>query len=284
VEWRKLNALTFHFKSEVPLCLHVNLKGVIAMRAIHYSIRYAIVLIMISLIYLGLAFLFHQTVQLPVMITLLFTALCAERMWILLDWIGPVVGTMSRKKQEQDRKLIIEYLLENSLRYGSPLVIAAICSKKRMSVHVVAHYLRRSDVVLRSSAGYLLVLMPFTSLEQSSVALRRLAKQRLPIKGVVVTDVPMLQNLAGAQRTHDHGEAPDITVRDLRNICLRALDEKVAAIKSSSAKTDVPAIYSLIKTDTSESLFDQLKMLNSSLPEMDALSAAKDESVSIDSH
>ena len=117
----------------------MNLKGVVAVRAIHYSIRYAIVLIMISLFYLSLAFLFHQTVQLPVILTLLFTALCAERMWILLDWIGPVVGTMSRKRQEQDRKLIIEYLLENSLRYGSPLVIAAIYSKSRFCERIALY-------------------------------------------------------------------------------------------------------------------------------------------------
>lgn len=256
------------------------------MRAIHYSIRYAIVLIAISLFYLGLTFLFHQTVQLPVIITLPFIVICAERMWVLLDWIGPVVGTMNRKKQEQDRILIIEYLLENSLRYGSPLVIAAICGKKRMSLHVVARLFRKSDIVLRSSAGYLLVLMPFTSLERAPVALKRLVTQRLPIEGVVVTDMSMLEDLAKAQRTNDSGEATGMTVtgvRDLRRICLRTFDEQVAAIKSSNARADVPPIYSLFESGTAETPVGQLKLLNFSAPEIDILPTAKGEGVTIDS-
>jgi hypothetical protein len=261
----------------------MNVRGVITVRAIHYSIRYAVVLIMILLCYLSLAFLFHQTVQLPVIITLLFTAFCAERMWILLDWIGPVVGTMNRKKQEQDRKLIVEYLLENSKRYGAPLVIAAICDRKRLSLHVVARLFRKSDIVIRSSAGNLLVLLPFTSLEQAPVALKRLVTRRLPIRGVVVTDVSMLEAFVEAQRTHDNGEATDTSVRDLRRICLRALDEKVAAMKSSNAMADVPSIYSLFESGTSETLFGQLKLVDASASEMDALSAAIGESVTIDS-
>jgi hypothetical protein len=261
----------------------MNVKGVITVRAIHYSIRYSVVLIMISLLYLSLAFLFHQTVQLPVIITLLFTAFCAERMWILLDWIGPVVGTMDRKKQEQDRKQTIEYLLENSLRYGAPLVIAAICGKKRISLHVVARLFRKSDIVLRSSAGNLLVLLPFTSLELSHVALQRLVTQRLPIRGVVATDVSMLEAFVEAQRTHDNGEASVTSVRDLRRICLRALDEKVAAIKSSSATANVPSIYRLFESGTAETLFGQLNQSNASASEMDVLSAALGESVTFDS-
>ena len=219
------------------------------MRAIHYSIRYAIVLIVISLLYLGLAFLFHQTVQIPVVITLLFLVICAERMWILLDWVGPVVGTANKKRQEQDRKQIVEYLLENSLRYNSPLVIGAISSKKRISLHVVAHLLRGSDIVLRSSAGYLLFLMPFTSIEQVPAALKRLAR-RLPIKSVVVTDASMLQSSVEAQRIRDNGEAIDMTARDLRIMCFQALDEKIATITSSSEMSDVPAIYNLFTSDT----------------------------------
>ncbi len=252
------------------------------MRAIHYSIRYAVVLIMISLFYLSLAFLFHQAVQLPVIITLLFTAFCAERMWILLDWVGPVVGTMNRKKQDQDRKLIIEYLLENSLRYGAPLVIAAICGKKRISLHVVARLFRKSDIVLRNSAGNLLVLLPFTSLEEAHVALKRLVTGRLPIRGVVATDVSMLEAFMEAQRPHN-GEATVTSVRDLRRICLLALDEKIAAIKSSSAMADVPSIYSLFESGTAETLFGQLKLSNASTSETDALSAALGESVTINS-
>ncbi|HVB61851.1 MAG TPA: hypothetical protein VNE61_11700 [Ktedonobacteraceae bacterium] len=261
----------------------MNLKEVVAVRAIHYSIRYAIVLIMILLFYLILAFLFHQTVQLPVIITLPLIVICAERMWVLLDWIGPVVGTMNKKKQEQERKLIIEYLLENSLRYGSPLVIAAICGKKRMSLHVVARLLRKTDIVLRSSVGYLLVLLPFTSFEQAPVALRRLITRQLPISGVFMTDVHMLQDLVEAQRTDGNGEATGTTVQDLRRICLRSFDEKIAAIKSNSARAVVPPIYSLFESGASETLFSQLKQLNSSTPEMDALPAAKGESSTNDS-
>jgi hypothetical protein len=253
------------------------------LRAIHYSIRYAIVLIVISLFYVSAAFLFHQTVQLPVIITLPLIVISAERMWVLLDWIGPVVGTMNRKKQERERKQIIEYLLENSLRYGSPLVIAAICSKKRMSLHVAARLLRKSDIVLRSSAGYLLVLMPFTSFEQASVPLKRLITRRLPISGVLMTDVLMLQDLVEEQNTNDNGEAIGATVQELRRICLRTFDEKVEAIKSSNVKADVPPIFSLFKSGVSETLSSQYKLLNSSAPVMDALPAEKVESNTIDS-
>jgi hypothetical protein len=266
--------------------LHKNLKEVITMRAIHYSIRYAIVLIAISLFYLGLTFLFHQTVQLPAIITLLFIVICAERMWVLLDWIGPVVGTMNRKRQEQERIQSIEYQLENSLRYGSPLVIAAICGKKRMSLHVVARLLRKSDIVLRSSAGYLLVLMPFTPLERAPVALKRLVTQRLPVKGVFATDMSMLEDLVKARRTNDSGEATGMTmttVRDLRRICLQTFDEQVAAIKSSNVGADVPPIYSLFESGTAETPFGQLKLLNSSAPEIDTLPTTTGESVTIDS-
>ena len=63
------------------------------MRTIHYGIRLAIVLVLTLFFYLGVSFLFHQAVQLPALITLLFIALCAERLWVLLEWIGPVVGT-----------------------------------------------------------------------------------------------------------------------------------------------------------------------------------------------
>lgn len=247
------------------------------MRAIHYSIRYAVVFIISSLLYIGLSFLFRQTVQIPVIITLLALVICAERMWILLDWVGPVVGTANKKKQEQDRKLIVEYLLENSLRYNSPLVIGAISSKKRISLHVVEHLLRRSDIVLRSSAGYLLFLMPFTSLEQVPAALKRLAR-RLPIKGVVVTDASMLQSLVEAQRTQDNGEAVDITTRDLRRICFQALDEKMAAIASSSEMSDVPAMYNLFTSDKVEMMFGRAKITSLNVPAMNGLPAQNEES------
>lgn len=248
------------------------------MRAIHYSIRYIVVLITISLLYLGLAFLFHQTVQIPVILTLLCLVVCAERMWVLLDWVGPVVGTANKKRQEQDRKLIVEYLLENSLRYNSPLVIGAIASKKRISLHVVEHLLRRSDIVLRSSTGYLLFLMPFTSIEQVPAALKRLAR-RLPIKGVVVTDASMLQSLVEAQRIRDNGEAIDITTRDLRLVCFQALNEKIAAISSSHELSDVPAIYHLFTSDKADMVFGRAKVTSANATSIADLPVENDENV-----
>jgi hypothetical protein len=56
----------------------------------------------------------------------------------------------------------------------------------------------------------------------------------------------------------------------------------VAAIKSSRAMVDIPPIYSLFSSDTSETLFGQLQPLNSSASEMEALPAAKGESDIID--
>ncbi len=253
------------------------------MRTIHYGIRYAVVLIISSLLYVSLAFLFRQTVQLPVIITLLLLVICAERMWILLDWVGPVVGTANKKKQEQDRKLIVEYLLENSVRYNSPLVIGAISSKKRISLHVVEHLLRRSDIVLRSSAGYLMFLMPFTSLEQAPVAMNRLAR-RLPIKGVVVADVSMLRSLAEMQRTEANGEATGTTARDLRKICMQALDEKIASITSSGAMPDAPAMYSLFTPDAEEMMTARSMIESAGIQGMDNLPAKNNKGVTINSH
>ncbi len=258
------------------------------MRSIHYSIRFAIVLVLTLFFYVGVSFLFHQAVQLPALITLLFIALCAERLWVLLDWIGPVVGTMNKKKQEQEQKQIVEYLMECSMRYGSPLVIAAMRSKKRISLHVVWRFLRKSDIVVRSTAGYLLALLPFTTLEQSTIALKRLTSQLpikemvvLPIKEMVVTDVNMLQALMDAQRTHDNGEVTVNTPRELRRMCFRALDVKFAAIKSSREKTDNPVIYSLFEPGTSEAQLDWLEALRYSEPEVDALPGVKDENSTI---
>lgn len=247
------------------------------MRAIHYSIRYAVVFILSTVCYGILAALFHETLQIAFLITLFFMVFGAERMWVLLDWVGPVVGTMNKKKQEQDRKLIVEYLLENSLRYGSPLVIAAVCGKKRISLHVVARLLRKSDIVLRSAAGYLLILMPFTSLEQTPVALNRLAK-RLPIKSVVVTDVSMLQALVTTHTTQDNAEATGPTVRNLRRMCLQALDEKVAELQTTSSKTDAPAIYNLFPASAQSALFAQQAIVNVDASQMNDLSA-KDERI-----
>jgi hypothetical protein len=227
-------------------------------RTIHYSIRFAIVLVTVSLFYLGVTFPFHQAIQLPALITLLFAAVCAERLWVLLEWVGPVVGTMNKKRQEQDQKQILEFLLECSLRYGAPLTIAAMQSKKRVSLHVVSRLLRKSDIVLRSSAGYLLILMPFTTLEQAPFAFKRLATH-LPIKDMVITDVNMLQTLVEAQQTSDNAETRDITPRDLRKTCIQALDAKVEGIKASKEKRDAPVIYSLIAPAAPETLYSRLE-------------------------
>jgi hypothetical protein len=233
------------------------------------------VLVVVSLFYLGVTFLFHQAVQLPALITLLFIAVSAERLWILLEWVGPVVGTTNKKKQEQDQKQIVEYLLECSLRYGSPLAIAAIQSKKRISLHVVSRFLRKSDIVLRSTAGYLLILMPFTPLEQARFALKRIAAQ-LSIKDVVITNVNMLQAFVETQQTSNTAETGDIT--HLRKICFQALDAKVADIKASKEKSDVPVIYNLFEPDVPEKLVSWLEAQSYSNPQADTLSETREES------
>lgn len=247
------------------------------MRTIHYGIRYAIVLVTVSLYYLGVTFLFQQAIQLPALITLLFTALCAERLWVLLDWVGPVVGTMNKKKQAQEQKQVLEFLLECSLRYGSPLTIAAMQSKKRVSLHVVSRFLRKSDIVLRSTADYLLLLMPFTTLKQAPFAFKRLAAH-LPIKDVVITDVNSLKTLVEVQQTSNNAETRDITPRDLRKICLQALDAKVAEIKASKEKSDVPVIYNLVAPAAAETLYSWLEAQNYSNPQADELSETREES------
>ncbi|MBV9229152.1 MAG: hypothetical protein JOZ18_07545 [Chloroflexi bacterium] len=248
------------------------------MRTIHYSIRFAIVLVTVSLFYLGVTFLFHQAIQLPALITLPFTAVCAERLWALLEWIGPVVGTMNKKKQEQEQKQVLEFQLECSLRYASPLTITALQSKKRVSLHVVSRFLRKSDIVLRSTAGYLLILMPFTTLEQASFAFKRLVAH-LPIKDVVIADVNMLQALIEVQHTGDDAETRDI--RSLRKICFQALDAKVADIKASKEKCDAPVIYNLVASDTPETLYNWLEALSHGASQTDALSETREEGTKI---
>jgi hypothetical protein len=246
-------------------------------RTIHYSIRLAIVLVTVSLFYLGVTFLFHQAIQLPALLTLPLTAVCAERLWVLLEWIGPVVGTMNKKKQEQEQKQILEFLLECSLRYGSPLTIAAMQSKKRVSLHVVSRFLRKSDIVLRSTAGYLLIFLPFTTLEQAPFAFKRLAAH-LSTKNVVITDVNMLRALVEIQQTSNNAETSEITPRDLRKLCLQALDTKVAEIKASKEKSDVPVIYYLVASDASQSLYSWLEAQNDSNPQAYALPGTGEES------
>jgi hypothetical protein len=187
---------------------------------------------------------------------------------------------MNKKKQEQEQKQIVDYLLECSMRYGSPLVIAAMRSKKRVSLHVVWRFLRKSDIVVRSTAGYLLALMPFTTLEQSTIALKRITSQ-LPIKEMIVTDVNMLEALMDAQRTHDNAEVTVNTPRDLRRMCFRALDVKFAGIKSSREKIDNPVIYNLFEPGASGAQLDWLEALRYSEPEVDAVPGVKDENSKI---
>lgn len=249
------------------------------MRTIHYSIRFAIVLVLTLAFYLGVALLLHQAVQVSALITLLIAAVGAERLWVFLEWIGPVVGTMNKKKQEQEQNQIVDYLLECSLRYASPLVIAAIHSKKRLSLHVVSRLFRKSDIVLRNAPGYLLTVMPFTSLEQAYLALKRLATW-LPGKRVVLADVSMLQALLEAQRRHDHGEATITTSQDLRRICFQAFDAKFASLKSDDEPTDSPAICKLYEPGAPDVLFDWLGMLQSGEPDKTP-SGTEDESATL---
>ena len=247
------------------------------MRTIHYGVRLAIVLVLSLMFYLGVTFLFHQVVQLTTLITLLLIAIGAERLWVLLEWVSPVVGTMDKKKREREQKQIVEYLLECSLRYGSPLVIAAMSSKKRISLHVVARFLRKSDIVVRSSAGYLLALMPFTTLEQASIPLKRISA-RLPIKQVVVSDVEMLKALVDAQRTKGKGLASMTASRELMSMCFRALDVRLASIKSSGEEAGFPAIYNLFEAGSQDALTDWLEAFNYSEAVADTFPEDKDES------
>jgi hypothetical protein len=188
-------------------------------RTIHYGIRYALVLVLTAAFDLGATLLFRQTIQLPSLLTLLFIAIATERLWALLDWIGPVVGTVNTKKREQEQRQIVEYLLECSLRYDSPLVIAALRCKRRVSMHVVSRYLRKSDIVVRTTPGYLLVMLPFTTLEQALIPLRRIARG-LPVQGVVVADMHMLRTQVetqGQKSLYDD-EASAATSRELRQL------------------------------------------------------------------
>lgn len=236
------------------------------MRTIQYSIRLAIVLVLTLAIYLGTALLFHQAVQLSALIALLVTGIGAERLWTLLEWIGPVVGTINKQKQQQERNQAIDFLLDCSLRYNSPLVIAAIHSKKRFLLHVVQRYLRKSDIVLRSAPGYLLILMPYTDLDQAAIPLNRIAR-RLPIKHIVQADVNMLQALVEKQRTQANSNATNITTRDLRNICLRAFDVMLTNLKASKEQNEKPAIHNLYAPGTPDALLNWIEMLGSSEPE-----------------
>jgi hypothetical protein len=221
----------------------------IAMRTIHYGIRLTLVLIVVSLFYLSVIALFHQAVQLPVLLTLLFITLCTERLWALLGWLGPIIGNVDTKEQER----LLEYELARSQRYRSPLVIAAIREKKSISLHVVAQNLRTTDTVLRSSAGYLLVLMPGITLEQASLPLKRVS-MTLPIKDIVVADEKMLQAIVKAQRANLNSETRNVTPTEIRKICIQAFAAKYASLKSSENETNDPGIYNLLEPAATENI------------------------------
>lgn len=230
------------------------------MRTIHYGIRFALVLVLTLAVYLGTTLIFRQTIQLPALLTLLFIAIVTERLWVLLEWVGPVVGTMNKRKQEQEQRQIVEYLLECSLRYDSPLVIAALRCSRRVSRHVVSRYLRKSDIVVRTTPGYLLAIMPFTTLGQALVPLKRITAG-LPIKGVVVADMHMLR---AQVETRDQDALYDkedsaATSRELRQMCFQAFDARFAALKMRSAKGSVPAISYLFEPDSPQTMIDRLE-------------------------
>ena len=212
------------------------------MRTIHYSIRLVLVLIIVSLFYLSVTAIFHQAIQIPTVLTLLFVTFCTERLWTLFAWLSPVMGTVDTKEQER----IVEYELARSQRYGSPLVFAAIHEKKRMALNVVAQNIRTTDIVTRSSANYLLVLMPGITIEQATPVLKRLTTL-LPIKDIVVADEKMLQATVKAQSTDLNGETRNISPTEIRKICLQAFEAKCADIKASGNESDDAGIYTLLE-------------------------------------
>ena len=214
----------------------------IAMRTIHYSIRLTFVLIFVSLFYVSITKLFRQAIQLPAMLTLFFITLCTERLWTLLGRLTPA------DTKEQER--LIEYELARSHRYNSPLVVAAIYEKKRTSLHIVAQNIRTTDIVSRSSAGYLLVFMSGITLAQATPALKRLTTL-LPIGDIVVADETMLQALVKARGEDLNGKTRNITPAEIRNLFLQTLDAKCASIiKTSENASNDPVIYSLLEAAT----------------------------------
>lgn len=225
------------------------------MRTIHYGIRLILVLIVVALFYLSVTTLLHQAVQLPALLTLLLITLCTERLWALLAWLSPIIGTVDTKEQER----LVEYELARSQRYNSHLVVAVVHEKERTSLHLVAQNLRTTDIVLRSSAGYLLVLMPGITLEQATQPLKRMATI-LPIKDVIVADEKMLQAAVKVQRA-DPGETRNIPPAEFRKICIRAFDAKYASIKANENETDDPRIYNLLDLPQSSTLPDRKILL-----------------------
>ncbi len=209
------------------------------MRTINYNIRLATVLVLVVLLYLGIAGLLHQ-VQLAVLAALLVTAYGSDRLFALLKWMGPIIGTVDTKELERTRKRLLEHEISRSLRSGSPLVIAAIREEKRTSSHVVEQNLRSTDIVLRSS-GYLLTLMPDTTLDQAQHAFKRLAGL-LPIKDITVMDRAMLQTTVASKHGSNNRYS---TPQELREMCIAAIEKKLATIHTNDHQANGPVIYNL---------------------------------------
>jgi hypothetical protein len=219
------------------------------MRTIHYNIRLALVLVLVSLFYWGFASLFHQA-QLSILVTLLFTAYGTERLFALLQWVGPVIGTVDMREQEQIQKHLIEHELSRSSRSGAPLAIGAIREEKRTSSHVVKQNLRSTDIVLRSQSGYLLVLMPDTTLEQGRSAFKRLT-DIVSIRDIVLMDQSMLQ--MALAKWQGNSKLGYITPQNLRRMCIEAINEKFASITPPENEANGPVIYNLFDENVAES-------------------------------
>ena len=217
------------------------------MRTIHYSIRMALVLIIIALFYLSVTAVFHQTIQIPVVLTLLL-------IWALLAWLSPIIGRVDTKEQTH----LVEDELARSQRYNSHLVVAAIREKKRTPLHIVAQNLRTTDSVLRSPAGYLLVLMPGITLEQAEQPLKRMGTT-LSIKDIIVADEKMLQTIVKTQSANLNGDMSNVSAAEFRKICMQAFDAKCASIKASTHENenDAPDIHSLLDLQQAQNLPDR---------------------------
>lgn len=219
------------------------------MRTIHYSIRLGTVLVPVLLTYCGVALVLHQVIQVHFLITLCIITPAIERLWALLDWMSPVMGEVNRREQKRMLNRIVERQLSRTWRYGSRLVIAAIRTKKRTSLHIIEQNLRDTDIVLRRFAKLVLVLMPETTIEQSSHAFHRLAAL-LPIQDIVIMDERMFRQAVNT--LYSESGARNITARELRLLCRRLLSQKFASITSHEGKDEMPAIYPIFEENAVE--------------------------------
>ncbi len=204
------------------------------MRTIHYSLRLLIVVLCVQLLYLGTATLFHQSLQVPVSVTLLLATVGIERLWALLDWMGPVVGVVDRSKLERDLHNGLEREIARSMRYNSSMAIMALRESKRTSLHVVAQYLRSSDAIFRSRDGYLIVIMPETTRAQARLVVDRLTKY-LPIQAATLLDEKeiriALKNTTTPQKNEKEAS------RELIQAYLRCLKTELSTAEKEGQQT-----------------------------------------------